>query len=774
MPAPQRVAQLYPVYGSLRRAGMCICIAQAWYLAHNPAYAVDEVSPAPEQEVVVVGTALLPDSEVPLNEVPANVQQVGAARLNHERPLNISDALNKMVGSVNVNDTQGSPFQPDVNFRGFTASPVLGTPQGISVFVDGVRVNEAFGDAVNWDLIPSAAIARMEVIPGSDPVFGLNTLGGALTVTTKRGFDFPGTVIESYGGSFGRRTAEAETGGHLDRFDYFVTANVFNDDGWGEHNPSQVRQGFGRLGYRNRGEDINLSFLYADNRLEGNQTLPLTFLSNPLQAYTWPDTQTDRTAFVNLDISHRLSADWSLAGKAYYRKVSTGVVNSNVNNDFDPTVEVGPGNEPTGNVIEGIDQYRPGAALQITGRAPLSGHKNTFIAGATYDRGTTNFRQFNQEAGVSRDTTSSAPVDLGTLLHATNSYSGFYVTDTFGITDRWFLNVSGRYNRTTETLEDRLGTTLNGQDRFNRFNPAIGMTYSPSRALTLYGSYNEGMRVPTPVELACADPAAPCSLPNAFTSDPPLKAVVAKTMEVGARGQIAHGIHFSGAVFRTNLDDDIEFVGSGGGATNAGFFQNIRQTRRAGAELGLDGRLGPVEVSAHYAYLQATFQTPLVLNSPNNSTAAPLSCPTCAEIRVRPGDRIPGIPRHVAKLRVEYFGSRYSVGINALAQSAQFARGDENNQDNNGAIPGYVLVSLDMHYSASPLWRVFLNVDNLFDRRYSTFGVLGQNVFTAPGDTFDSTAASWRSEQFRTVGVPRGVWLGMELRLGRPDQGPSL
>ena len=758
---------------TMHAMGVCICIAQASHLANNPAYAADEVPRAPEQEIVIVGTALLPNSEVPLDEVPANVQQVGADRLNHEKPLNISAALNKMVGSVNVNDTQGSPFQPNVNFRGFTASPVLGTPQGISVFVDGVRVNEAFGDAVNWDLIPSAAIARLEVIPGSDPVFGLNTLGGALTVRTKRGFDFPGTLVDIYGGSFGRRAAEAETGGHVDHFDYFLTGNVFNDAGWGEHNPSQVRQGFGKIGYRDGGEDINLSFLYADNRLEGNQTLPLSFLSNPLQAYTWPDAQTDRTAAMNLDVSQRISADWTLAAKAYYRKVSTGVLNSNVNNDFDPALDAGPGNEPTGNVIEGIDQYRPGAALQITGRTAWAGHKNTFIAGATYDRGTTNFRQSGQEAGALRDTASSAPVVLGTLLHATSRYSGLYVTDTFGIADRLFLNLSGRYNRATETLEDRLGTALNGHDSFTRFNPAVGMTYSPSRALTLYGSYNEGMRVPTPVELACADPNAPCSLPNAFASDPPLQAVVAKTVEVGARGQIARGIDFTAAVFRTNLDDDIQFIGSGGGATNAGYFQNISQTRRAGAELGLDGRAGPLEVSAHYTYLEATYRTPLVLNSPNNSTAAPLSCPACTELRVRPGDRIPGIPRHVAKLRVEYFGSRYSVAMDALAQSDQFARGDENNRDSNGAIPGYVLVNLDLHYTISPVWQVFLNVDNLFDRRYSTFGVLGQNVFTAPGNTFDVTGASWRSEQFRTVGVPRGVWLGVELRLGRPEQDPA-
>lgn len=749
----------------------CLLLAQVRQLAHNPAYAVDAADDVAAPEAVVVVTAVLPNSEVPLDEVPANVQQVGGNRLAHEKPLNISQALDQMVGSVNVNDTQGNPFQPDVNFRGFTASPVLGTPQGISVFVDGVRVNESFGDAVNWDLIPSAAIDRMEVIPGSDPVFGLNTLGGALTVTTKSGFDYPGTVIDTYGGSFGRRSVEAETGGHGERLDYFLTGNIFNENGWGDHNPSEVRQVFGKTGYRDGGDQLSVSVLYADNRLEGNQTLPRSFLFDPLQSYTWPDIQSDSTAFVNLDGSHRFSDEWAVAANAYYRKVSTEVFNSNVNNDYDPTLPEGPGNEPTGNALEGIDQYRPGAALQLTGRTPIAGHRNTLIAGASYDAGTTNFRQFNQEAGASRDTSSTAPIVLGTLLHATNGYTGVYFTDTLGITSRLFLNVAGRYNHATETLQDRLGTALNGHDTFNRFNPSVGVTFNPTSSLTVYANYNEGMRVPTPVELSCADPNAPCSLPNAFSADPPLKAVVAKTLEAGARGVLLHEINFTAAVFRTNLDNDIQFISSGGGATSAGYFKNVPQTRRQGVELGLDGRAGPVELNAHYTYLEATFQTPLILDSPNNSAAAPLSCPTCTEIQVRPGDRIPGIPRHVVKLRAEYMGTRYSVAIEGLGQSNVFARGDESNQDVNGPIPGYILINMDAHYEISPAWHVFARVANLLDRRYSTYGILGQNVFTGPGATFDPTGASWRSEQFRTVGVPRGAWLGVEFELGRSKDG---
>jgi len=738
---------------------LATALGQKYSLAH----AAEPAEAAPFPEVVV--TAPLPGSDLQLDEVPGNVQRVTAAQLDQAKARDVSDALNQLAGSVNINDTQGNPFQPDVNFRGFTASPVLGTPQGVSVFLDGVRVNEAFGDSVNWDLIPSSAIASLEVIPGSDPVFGLNTLGGAVAVTTKRGFDSAGTVIESHGGSFGRRVAEFETGGHGERLDYFLTGNLFDENGWGEHNPTRVRQGFGKVGYRDHHDDVTLSFTYADNRLEGNQTLPRSFLSDPLQSYSWPDSQTDRMAFVDLNASHSWADDWTVAAKAYYRKVSTGVLNSNVNNNYDPAMPLGAGNEPTGNLIEGIDQYRPGAALQLTGRSPVAGHRNTLIAGVSYDRGTTNFQQLNQQAGASRDTSSSAPVILGTLLHATNRYSGVYFTDTFGLTGRVYINFSGRYNNAAVTLEDRLGTALNGDHSFNRFNPSVGLTFNPTRALTLYMTYDEGMRVPTPVELTCADPNAPCSLPNAFSADPALKAVVAKTAEFGARGTLLPGLTFSAAIFRTNLDNDIQFVSSGGGATSSGFFENVGQTRRQGVELGLDGKAGAFALSAHYTYLAATFQTPLVLSSPNNSTATALNCRSCAEIQVMPGDRIPGIPRHIVKLRAEYAATRYAAGLNVTGQSNQVARGDENNQDVNGPLPGFVLVSLDARLDISSSWHVFARVDNLFDRRYFTFATLGTNVFTAPGNVFDPTGTTWRSEQFRTVGAPRGAWVGVELRL---------
>ncbi len=737
------------------------------FAAGMPAPAAAELAapPAPLQEVVV--TAPLLGSEIPLNEVAANIQQISAGDMERLESRDVSDALNQLDGSINLNDTQGNPFQEDLDFRGFTASPVLGTPQGVSVYVDGVRVNEAFGDAVNWDLVPASAISRIEVIPGANPIFGLNTLGGAVTIATRNGFDDPGTSAQTYGGSFGRHVAEVDSGGHHGPLGYFLSGTLFDESGWGHENPTRVRQGFGKVGYRDSRNDVDLALTYADNRLQGNQTLPLSFLADPWQSYTWPDIQTNQMVFLDLQGRHRLSDEWTLSEKAYFRRVSTDIFNSNVNNDYDPGLPIGPGNEPTGNAIEGIDQYRPGASLQLTGRNGLPGRHNTLIIGASFDPGSTHYRQFNQEAGSSRDTISSAPVVLGTLLRAVNRYSAVYASDTLGLTRRLFLDLAGSYNHESVRLEDRLGTALNGHDTYNRFNPSVGLTFNPTQGMTLYATYDQGMRVPTPMELTCADPNAPCTLPNAFTADPPLKEVVAKNIELGARGALGYAVTFSASVFRTNLDNDIEFVSSGGGAISSGFFENVGQTRRQGLELGLEGGAGAFSFSVHYSYIEAIFRTRLFLNSPNNSTAAPLTCATCADIRVVPGDRIPGIPRHVVKLRAAYSAGALILGVSLMGQSVIYARGDENNQDANGPVPGFLLVNLDARYTLSARWQLFARIDNLLDRRYYTYGALGRNELTAPDNNFDLTGATWHPEQFRTVGTPIGAWIGVQYSLTR-------
>ena len=739
-----------------RRAGIALAVASViaslkMAEAANPAEALEIPT------VEVVGTTPLPGLGTSIRDVPANVQIYTSKDLGQQRQSNLGEYLEQNPSSVTINSTQGNAFQADVNFRGFTASPVLGTPQGLSVFQDGVRINEPFGDIINWDFLPQSAISSIQLIPGSNPAFGLNTLGGALAVYTKSGSEYPGGSIETSAGSFGRKNAGFEYGGKKDEFDYFVTANVTDDQGWAEHNASKVQQFFGKLGWQDAKTDLDVSLTVADNTLQGTQTLPLSFFDNIRQAYTWPDRNHNQLNFLTAKGSRFLSDDVILGGNAYYRKYRNDNFSSNVNNNFDATVPASP---QASNDRSVIDQDSYGLGIQLTLMGKLAGRENQFSLGATADLGKARYTQDSQTAAFTTDRGTVATSDFTRQTDALtrNAYYGLFFSDTLKLNPYWTLSASGRFNRAWVKIEDETNpaSTLNAEHSFSRFNPGVGINFNPDQQLTAYASYNEGTRAPTPIELACADPNAPCKLPNNFISDPALKMVVSHTLETGLRGSLAHDTTWSAAVFRTELNDDIQFISAGAGFSNAGYFQNTGKTRRQGLELSLGSKWNSFSAMLRYSFVDARFLSPFTVNSPANSSADPVT----NNIQVQPGNRMPGIPRQSVKLRLQYdFGQMASVGTNINYSGGVFARGDENNQDVNGQVPGYTVVNLDGRYTLAKGMEVFARVANLLDRKYANFGVLGQNYFTGAGNTFDG--ANPVSEQFRGPGVPRGMWVGV-------------
>lgn len=740
-----------------RRLALRATLALAAATGANLAYADD---PVPLPPVEVVGTAPLPGLDTPLGQVPANVQSFGARILGEQRTTGVAEFLEFNANSATINSPSGNPFQPDLSFRGFTASPLLGTPQGLSVFQDGVRINEAFADVVNWDLLPKNAIASMQLLPGSNPIFGLNTLGGALAISMKDGFHYGGGEAEAYVGSFGRTSLAAEAGGTRGPLAFFAAGEVLHDDGWRAHTASRIGRLYARGDWRDGPDDLGVAFTFADNSLNGTQALPLSMLADPRQAYTWPDTTQNHLGFVNASWTHAYGDDTLLAANAYYRHLQTTGVNSNVNGNYDPD-----GSPSEGfNVQSVADTQAWGASAQLTARRLWGTTVHQAVLGATFDGGTTSFTQANQDATFinDRETVGTGPfasvTDVGTRV----GNLGVYATDTMAFTPQWTLVLSGRYNASSVTTTDRTGATpaINGTSTFRRFNPAAGATWQASPALNVFGNVSQGMRVPTPVELTCADPNAPCTLPNIFVADPPLAPVIATTYEAGIRGRIGTAAFYSAAVYRTELKDDIQFIGTGSGAVNAGYFQNVGDTRRQGVELSAGGTWGEVSVVARYTLLDATYQTGFVESSPNNSSAN-----AAGQIEVQPGDRVPGLPRNTLRLRADWTRGPWAAGLTVLAVGSQYARGDENNGDHNGPVPGYAVVALDGTWQVDRDWQVYARIDNLFNQTYQNFGILGSNYFRGPGNTFDAAAAG--PEQFRSPGAPFGAWIGIRYRLDR-------
>lgn len=748
--APSLAPSLAPAF-----AALCGALLPCASRAENPA----EVLELPQ--VGIVGTTPLPGSGIALRHLPANAQIYTSRDLRRQGAANVTDFLEQNAGGVGLNAAQGNPYQPDVNIRGFSASPLLGTPQGVSVFFDGVRVNEPFGDSVNWDLIPQSAISSIQLIPGSNPAFGLNTLGGAVAVYTKSGAtefpDKPGFAAHVGAGSFGRRTLVLDAGGKSGPWDWFATANDTFDRGWALYNRSRIRQFFAKVGWQDERTDLDLSLSAASNRLEGAQTLPASF-DDPRQAYTYPDTNFNRMLFVSFKGSHALAETWLISGNAYLR----GFRNRNLSSNVNDATGSGAGAEATIDATS-IRQASRGAGVQLTWSDKLGGLGNKLALGLGIDEGRARFRRSTQDAHFAPDrgTIGSGSFVLDTDSDSTTRYLGAYAADTLNLGERWTLTLAGRHNRADLRIADRSGTApkLDGTHRFTRFNPALGLTFNPNPGLTAYASYNEGMRAPTAIELTCADPDAPCKLPNSFLADPALKKVVSKTIELGARGKLGGATTWSAALFRTDLHDDLQFIGSDAVAVNAGYFQNVGTTRRQGLELGASTRLAPtLALTLRYDWIDATYRTGFVENSPSNSSAD-----ANGAIVVRSGNCIPGIPRQTLKLRADFDASAaWSIGANAVYASAIQPRGDENNLDAHGRIPGYARLNLDTRYRYSPRLDFFGRVDNVMNRRYANFGVLGTNVFTGSAGTFD--AANPRAEQFLGRGAPRSFSAGLQYR----------
>src|SRR3954471_13283166 len=278
------------------------------------------VKPRPAARVVVYPTTPISGSGIDVDKVPASVNVIDAAQTDRVRSANIADALQQYVPGIIVNEVGGNPFQPDVQFRGFVASPVAGTPQGLAVYQNGVRVNEAFGDTVNWDLIPTAAIQSVAVVT-NNPAFGLNALGGAVNVLMKNGFNYHGAEINTMGGSFGRIQSSAQWGKQIDNnFAVYGALEGLHDNGFRNFSAADVRRFYGDVGYKNDVSEFHLNLGVADNKFGAAATTPVELLQQYWGAtYTSPQITNNRVGYVNLTGKVEATPTWTIDGSVHLR-----------------------------------------------------------------------------------------------------------------------------------------------------------------------------------------------------------------------------------------------------------------------------------------------------------------------------------------------------------------------------------------------------------------------------------------------------------------------
>lgn len=704
-------------------------------------------------------------SEIALDKVPAAVGRATAADIARNGSGQVQNVLQQQVPGIILSDTAGSGFRTDVSYRGFDASPIGGRSQALAVYFNGIRINESFGDTVNWDAIPAIAISDISVV-GGNPVFGLNAIGGAISVTAKDGFEFQGATIDVMGGSFGRRQIAAEAGAKSGSFAAYVAAEYLAEDGFRDFSAAEIKRMYADIGFKGSAVEMHLS-LNAARSLAGVVTAaPADLLAIDWgRTFTNPQDTEYQALMPSLRGSVKVTDTTTVSGLLYYRKFTQNVLDGNlteVGECEDPAnagflclpgddgpeerVEDGAGNNvlaslfngPLGS-IERINQNAEsyGGTAQIAEKMHVFGRPNQLLVGVSYDHGKVGYR------------TSSELGTVGNLFHVTgsgiivvepddleprnlvteNDYYGLYFSNTLDVTDALSVTVGGRYNHATIQLTDLTGNfeELNTTNKYERFNPMAGAAYKLGHGISVYGSYAEANRAPTAAELGCAEPTNPCLIESFLTDDPPLKQVISKSWEAGLRGEHKHWdgqkLTWSLGYFHTLNTDDILNVAAT--RTGRGYFLNAGDTLRQGLEASIGYQTLRWSAYASYALIDATFRSDLILPAPNTPGAEP--CPgtdpddeTNCNF-VQSGDNLPGIPRHRFKAGIEYWLTpQWKVGTELIATSSQFFFGDESNI--NSKLAGYTRVDLSTSYDVSENVQIYGLVKNLFDRRYGLYG----------------------------------------------------
>ncbi len=751
----------------------------------RPQHPTRVVRPIPH--LVVYPMTPISGGNIESDKVPASVNVVDAADIKRTGSLNVTDALRQNVPGVSINEVTGNPFQPNVEFRGFVASPVVGTPQGLAVYQNGVRINEAFADAVNWDLIPTAAIRSVTVVT-NNPAFGLNALGGAVNLQMKDGFGYHGAEIDTMGGSFGRIQSSAQWGKEVDNYAVYGALEGLHDNGFRNFSASDIRRFYGDVGYRKEGNEFHLNMGLANNNFGAPTTVPAELLQQYWGAtYTTPQTTNNRVGYLNLTGRVEATPTWTFDGGAHVRRFEQNMVDANPTATqpcADPLLLCFGNDTTPANGLDGTqlaNPFAPGTVLaeidrtvtrsstwgvsgQATNTDQLLGHDNRFVVGASFDASTTHFtasaelgtmapNYFITGSGIFLGQ-SGSPVSIGPVdLRTTNQYGGLYALDTFNVTNAFAITAGGRFNSAHINLSDQIGTSLNGDHTYDRFNPIVGGTYKITPELSAYAGYSEANRTPTPLELGCADPARPCLIAAFLVADPALKQVISRTVEAGLRGTKDLNIgalSWKLGAFRATNADDILAIPSPV-LQGFGYFQNVGSTRRQGLEAEVDLKSKALQLYASYAFVDARFLDALQVGS--NSPFADAN----GNIQISPGNQIPAVPRHRIKAGVDYaITDALKVGGDAIFVSSQYFVGDESNQAQK--LPSYTVFNLHASYQINKTFQVYGRIDNLFDNRYATYGTFFD---TTRLPNFTNGGAAFTDPRSLSPARPRALYAGL-------------
>lgn len=728
------------------------------------------------QTVEIVGTSPLPGQGVPRDLLPYHTQVVRRGALDAAQAANATDFMARRMTGVQVNDIQGSPFQGDLTFRGFRASGILGASQGMSVYLDGVRMNEPFGDVVNWDLVPEFALDSIALVPSANPAFGLNTLGGAIAMTTASGRSAPGVRGELSVGSFGRKRADLSYGVSNDQWHAYVGTGLFDERGWRDFSDGRLGTLVGKVGRSTDVGDFSLNVLAGRSTLVGNGLVPLyTFDDDGARTpdlgaarrqavYTHPDETRNRLTQASVTWSHALTPQLTAEALIYMRRSQRTTINGDEAEESDTPPLPG---DPNASFNRTATRQRgAGAAFALSGKHGA----HQWQVGASADRANVRYEQTEQE-GTFDGTRGVLPIageeaELSAAVRGRSTQFGVHATDTWRVAERTHITATVRANQarvanTLTSVDDDTGEVEERPResfRYRSLNPALGVAQGLGEGLTLFANIARNTRVPTVIELGCADPDEPCRLPAGLQADPYLKQVRSVSLEAGLRfGSQRGGNGGSVALFRTDNRDDILFR-STSVVGQLGYFQNFEHTRNQGLDAEWHSRVGPVDLGVAYSHLQATYQADGVLRIGERN------------VPVSRGTRIAGLPRHLFKVSADWqVLPGLALGADLQAHARRGVAGNEDGRVEDGgeteidmSVPGYTVLNLRAAWKPASVTglELFARVTNLTNRRGASFGALAETQFDASG----SFTGNGEDALFVAPLAPRAFSLGLRLK----------
>jgi len=616
--------------------------------------------------------------DVPLSANPAATQVVGAEALAAmPRGVAVDEAVALVPGVKVDNQANGKRVHLSIRGQGILSEHGI---RGTKVLLDGLPLNDPSGFAADLYDVDWPTVDWVQVQRGPEAsLYGGGSSAGVLSIHTDDGGSAPaGGMLSSTTGSNGFWRMTGQVGGTLGGLNYRASYSHLTGDGYRVHtafhgdnvyakahwNPStrvHLTPVLWYTGYFNQNaEGLNLTWLSQDRRQ-----------ANP-DALTYNEYMDTRRVMGGAVGEVDLGGEQSLSFNAFLRH--TGYREAVPSSVLHRTL------------------LSPGGTLQYTTSRATGALRHHVSLGSDLQlQNIDDYTHRNLGGAVEGDTLLSDQ----TMRQAG---AGVFALDRIDLGSGWGAMLNLRYDWIDNRLTDHLkagGVDLSGDAAFQRVTARVGVTYSPSATLNVYGNVGQGFLPPATEELA----ANPDQI-GGFNQN--LRAATSTGEELGARGVLAGNIVFDLALFHLNTDGDFDRYRVASRPLET-FYRNAGATRRYGAEASLGWAPVPAAL-LQLAYTYSDFKY-------TNAVSA------YGDVR---GHWLPNSPEHQLSADARYtFGNRLTVGVSAELLGKWYV-----DAGNVASVDGYTLLNARLAYRLplrGPGVEVTGTVRNIFAKQYIAF-----------------------------------------------------